>query len=106
LVARTQHSGHLSSPRVLLEDQARVLIDALDERRENGAITQALSTFWNADDVPDDDGDIIGYATSLDSATAGQPDHSPYVALAKSAGTVVAEMLDGRGSSTRRRSVG
>jgi hypothetical protein len=106
LVARTQGKDHLSSQRILLEDQARILIDVLEAGGDYDTITRALDTPWLAADVPDGDGDVSTYASLLDTATAGQPEYSPYVALARSATKFTAEILDHRGSSTSRRPSG
>ncbi|HVC69109.1 MAG TPA: hypothetical protein VNC61_02475 [Acidimicrobiales bacterium] len=106
LVARGQRTGQLSAQRVILEDQARVLIYALDERGEKDIMARSIGAFWNPDDVADDDDAILGYASALGLATADEPDHSPYVALAKSAGVATTEILDQRGASADRRHVG
>jgi hypothetical protein len=93
---------HLSSERILLEDQARILIRALDERDEDEAITGALEHRWAAADVVDDDAAIVLYAWELSTRAAGQPPGSPYAALADSAARVVAEVLDHRAETGRR----
>jgi hypothetical protein len=102
LVALAPREDHLSAHRVLMEDQARILIRALDERHEDDVITRALEQPWTAEDVIDDDEDLIGYASDLNTTTSGQPHWSPYVALAHSAGKVVAEVLHHRNPSTGR----
>jgi hypothetical protein len=96
LVAGARGHDHLSSPRMLLEDQARILIRALDERDEDEAINRALDRSWAADAVADDDAGIVLYAWELSTRTAGQPPESPYAALAESAARMVAEILDHR----------
>jgi len=103
LVARAQPGDHLSSLRVLAEDQARILIRALDERHEDDAIARAFEKSWAAADVPDDDDDIIAYVSDLTTVTAGQPDDSPYLGLARSAVVVAEEILDDRGASMAHR---
>jgi hypothetical protein len=103
LVSTTPPGDHLSSQRILAEDQARILIRALDERGEDEAIARALEEPSNLDDVPDDDNDFLTYATALRRATGGQPDESPYLALARSAAKLAAEILGNRDSSTARR---
>lgn len=103
LVGRTQRNDHRSSQRILLQDQARILIAALDERGESEAIARALERPWIAVDVRDHDG-IGAYASDLMLATSGEPGYSPYVLLAHSAAKVAADVLDGRGSSTPRHS--
>jgi hypothetical protein len=103
LAARTQRIDPLSPQRILLEDQIRILVRSLDERDEDDAITRALEQPWVADGVPDDGDGIITYATALRRASEGQPDDSPYVALARSAAMVAAEILGHRDSATTRR---
>ncbi|HUY22928.1 MAG TPA: hypothetical protein VMV22_11400 [Acidimicrobiales bacterium] len=100
LCARTRLEGQLSPRRVLFEDQARVLIDALDERGALEVVTGSLQSLWIAEDVPDDDDDITTYASDLDMVTAGQPPYSPYVALAQSAAKVHAEIRNHRRSTS------
>jgi len=103
LAARSQGHDHRSPQRVHTEDQARILIRALDERHEDDVISRALEQRWTADDVPDEDEEIERYASDLRRAISGQPDDSPFVALADSAERVTAEILDHRGTSTARR---
>jgi hypothetical protein len=102
LVSRTP-ADHLSPQRILAEDHARILLRALDERGEDEAIARALEEPWNMGDVPDDDNDLITYASALRRATGGQPDESPYLALAHSAAKLAVEILGHRDSSTARR---
>ncbi len=102
LVAETRGHHHRSPQRVLVEDQARILIRALDDGNEDAVVARALEQPWTADGVPDDDEAVITYASALRRATAGQPDDSPYVALARSAAQVTAEILGRRDSSTAR----
>jgi len=103
LCGRTAPDDHLSSPPISVEDQIRILIRALDERHEDDVISRALEQRWTADDVPDEDEEIERYASDLRRAISGQPDDSPFVALADSAERVTAEILDHRGTSTARR---
>jgi hypothetical protein len=109
LVARAQPVNpggpvnHRSSLRALVEDQARILIRALDERHQDDAIARALETSWTAADVPDDNDDIIAYASDLTTVTTSQPDDSPYLGLARSAVVVAEEILDDRGASMAHR---
>jgi hypothetical protein len=102
LVSRTP-GDHRSSHRILAEDQARILVRALDERGEDEAMARALEEPWNIDDVPGDDNDFITYASALRRATGGQPEESPYLALAHSAAKLAVEILGHRDSSTARR---
>jgi hypothetical protein len=112
LVARAQtvdpvdRRDQLSSLRVLAEDQARILIRALDERDEDDVIARALEKSWTAADVPDSDDDIIAYASDLTAVTTGQPDGSPYLGLARSAVVVAEEILTDRGASVAQRRFG
>jgi hypothetical protein len=103
LVSQTERHDPLSPARVALEDQARILIGALDACDEDGAVTVALEQPWTAAQVPDDEQVIVTYAADLTSATAGHPDDSPSVALARSATDVITEILDHRRSSTASR---
>ncbi len=102
LVAATGGHHHRSPALVLVDDQARILIRALDERDEDAVIARALEQPWAVDTVPDADEAVITYASALRRATGGQPDDSPYVALARSAALVAAEILGRRDSSTAR----
>ena len=106
LVARAAGTCHLSPRRFLVEDQARILISALEERDEDDAVSRALDDPWTPDDVPDDDDGITAYASALNDATASPTSPPLCVALARSAGNVATEILDHRNSSTRRRRVG
>ena len=92
LGSRSWREPQHSPQRILLEDQARILIDALDARGEYSTITRALQRLWIAEDVPDDDDAVTTYASDLDRVTAGQPGYSPYVALAQSATRVSTEV--------------
>src|SRR5580700_2275967 len=85
LVSRVDGDDHLSPSPVEVEDQTRILIRALEQRGEDDVVIRALEQSWNPGLVPDDDGDIAGYVSGLRSATADQPDASPFVALARSA---------------------
>jgi hypothetical protein len=100
VVAQTPSDDHLSPRRALLEDQARILITALEERDEDEVVSRALDQGQDGRPLPDQDNEIITYATALRRATEGQPDDSPYVALAQSAARVLAESLGHRRSST------
>ncbi len=102
LVNATVPDDHLSPWRIAVEDQARILIRALDERSEDDAVTRALERSWTVDAVGDDD-DVATYVSALRAATRQQPQDSPYAALARSAGAFAAGILDHRRSSTRRR---
>jgi hypothetical protein len=97
---------HPLSPRVLAEDQARILIRALDERNEDDAIARGLEQSWTAADVPDSDDDIIAYASDLTTVTTGQPDSSPFLGLARSAAVLAEEILADRGASVAQRRFG
>jgi hypothetical protein len=107
LVARTPSDDHLSPHRITTEDQARILIRALDEADEEDAVARALTRSWTVDAVVDDDEDededVVRYASDLGRVTEGQPDDSPYVALARSAAAIADEILDHRGTSMPRR---
>ncbi|HXQ44557.1 MAG TPA: hypothetical protein VN816_07945 [Acidimicrobiales bacterium] len=92
----------LSPQRVLTEDQARILIRALDEGGEDDAIARALEQSWTLETVHDDH-DVMAYASALGAVTGNQPDDSPYVALAHSAAAFAAGILDHRRSPVRRR---
>jgi len=98
----TRREPQISPRRVLFEDQARVLIDILDERDGLDIVTGVLQNLWIAEDVPDPDDDISRYVSSLDAVTAGQPEYSPYVALAQSAAQVQAEIRNHRGAPSLR----
>jgi hypothetical protein len=106
-VARTPSDDHLSPHRITTEDQARILIRALDEADEEDAVARALTRSWTVDAVVDDDEDededVVRYASDLGRVTEGQPDDSPYVALARSAAAIADEILDHRGTSMPRR---
>jgi hypothetical protein len=102
LATRARSHDHLSSERILLEDQARILIRALDERDEDEAVTWALDHRWAAADVVGDDAAIVLYAWELSTRTAGQLPGSPSAALADSAARVVAEVLDHRADTPHR----
>jgi hypothetical protein len=103
LADRANPVDHRSTLRALVEDQARILIRALDERHADDAIARALERPWAEADVPDNDDDITAYVSDLTAATTGQPDASPYVGLARSAVVVAEEILDHRGGSTAQR---
>jgi hypothetical protein len=108
LVARVEGDDPRSSPAVVVEDQTRILIRALEHggEDEDEIIIRALEQPWNAAIVSDDDEDIARYASDLRAATAGQPDTSPFVALALSADDMADELFDLRGSTLARRRVG
>jgi hypothetical protein len=105
LVSQTEGHDPLSPSRVVLEDQARILIGALDACEEDGAVTVALEQPWHAAQVSDDEQDLVTYASALTTATAGLPDDSPALGLARSATEVVTEVLSCRRSpmAPRRR---
>jgi len=65
-------------------------------------VARALVQPWTEHRVHDDDDALITYASALRRAAAGQPDDSPYVALAASAARVTAEILGRRDASTAR----
>jgi hypothetical protein len=104
LVARAEGQDPRAPQRIALEDQARILIRALDEIDEDDAVTVALEQRWTVDDVTDSDDGVLVYAEDLRSQSAGQPAHSPYVALAGSAADMAEVILEHRGSpvATRR----
>jgi hypothetical protein len=106
LVDRAERIGHLSPRRILVEDQVRILIRALEDGGEDDAITRSLEEPWSADAVPDGDDDIITYASALRRATESRHGSPPYVAVAQSAERMAAEILEGRRSSIKRRHVG
>ncbi len=103
LVARTPSEDHLSPHRIAIEDQTRILIRALDEGDGDDAVARALARSWAVDAVDDHDGDVVRYASDLGRVTEGQPDDSPYVALARSAAVIADEILDHRGTPMPRR---
>ena len=97
---------HGSPLSIAVADQTRILIRALENGDEDDAIIRALEQPWNPGIVSDDDGAIARYASGLSAATTGQPDASPYVALATSADHLADELLDVRGSALARRRAG
>jgi len=97
LVSRTRREPQLSPQRVLFEDQSKILIDALEARGEHDVITRTIASMWMAEDVTDDEDRLAGYAADLEGATAGQPRHSPYAALAQSAARFCTEVVNERG---------
>jgi hypothetical protein len=117
LVARAELHDPFSSERILLEDQVRILLRALEERGDDEAITRALergtttepspavghSAFEDPgfDDPDVDDGDVLRYASDLSTATGRHLEASPYVALAGSAAQLADEILDHHGSPAR-----
>jgi len=104
LVARTRREPQLSPQRVLYEDQSKILIDALEERDEHDAVLRAVATPWILEDVEVDDGELGTYAGALEGVTAGQPRHSPFVALAQSATRCTSEIAGYRRSQASPRS--
>ncbi|HTZ10506.1 MAG TPA: hypothetical protein VMB72_15640 [Acidimicrobiales bacterium] len=101
LVARTRREPQLSPQRVLFEDQSKILIDALEVRGEHDVITRTIAGVWMAEDVTDDEERLAEYAAGLDGATAGQPRHSPYAALAQSAARFCTEVVKDRAGARR-----
>lgn len=102
LCTLTRREPQISPRRVLFEDQARVVMDVLNERGDIDVVTGVLQNLWMAEDVPDADDDIVRYVSALDAVTAGQPEYSPYVALAQSAAQVHAEIRNHRGVGSLR----
>jgi hypothetical protein len=119
LVARAELHDPFSSERILLEDQVRILLRALEERGDDEAITRALErgttarpspeNDQTASDVPGsgdpgcddpdiDEDDVLRYASDLSTATGRHLEASPYVALAGSAAQLADEILDHRGA--------
>jgi len=103
LVARIGTDDHLSPRRILIEDQVRILVRALDERHEDDVISRALDGDGGDVESGNRDNELLTYATALRRATAGEPRHSPHVALAHSAARVAADILSQREDHAPRR---
>lgn len=82
------HRCRLSPRRMLLEDQARLLIDALYQRGEYDLVARALEEPW-AGEFGDSRDEVTAYVEQLGRLTEGQPEYSPYAALASSAARVL-----------------
>lgn len=82
------HRCRMSPRRTLLEDQARLLIDALYQRDEFELVSRALDEPWISE-FDEQSKQFASYAEGLGHLTIGQPEYSPYAALAQSAAQVL-----------------
>jgi hypothetical protein len=89
LVDQSHTVPQASERRILIEDQAGILIGALDRRGHYAVVVQALGEPW-ADAPQETDEEVVAYAGRLAMLTMGQPDYSPYVTLARNAAKVAA----------------
>jgi len=92
LAAKARGQPQLSHQRVLYEDQAKILIDALVERNEHDVVLQALRNTWSPEDHDGCHDLLDEYVADLDRVTAGEPAHSPYRNLAQSSARLGAAM--------------
>jgi hypothetical protein len=92
LVDQSHMVPQVSPRRTLIEDQAAILIGALDRRDHYRVVARALREPW-VDEPAEVDDDVVAYAGRLAMSTVGQPEYSPYVALARSAAKLAASVL-------------
>ena len=92
LAAKARAHPQLSHQRVLYEDQARILIDALVERNEHDRVMESLRNTWAPEDHEGCRASLDEYVAELDRVTAREPIHSPYRNLAQSSARLGAAM--------------
>ena len=100
LVGQSHMVPQVSPRRSLIEDQAAILIDALDRRDRYRVVVRALGAPW-VDEPEEVDDDVVAYAGRLAMSAVGQPEYSPYVALARSAAKLAASVLRASGDADR-----
>jgi len=89
LVDQSHMVPQASERRILIEDQAGILIGVLDGRGHYGVVVQALGEPW-VDAPQGADEEFVAYAGRLAMLTMGHPEYSPYVTLARNAAKVAA----------------
>ncbi|HXX88854.1 MAG TPA: hypothetical protein VEI83_01365 [Acidimicrobiales bacterium] len=92
LVDQSHAVPQVSPRRTLIEDQAGILIDALDRRDCYAVVARAIREPW-VDEPGEVDDDVASYAGRLGMCIVGQPEYSPYVALARSAAKLAASTM-------------
>jgi len=91
LVDQSHTVPQASERRTLIEDQAGILIGALDRRGHYDVVVRALREPW-VDAPLEADEDVVAYSGRLAMVTVGQPEYSPYVTLARNAAKVAAQI--------------